>query len=200
MSNPPAESPALILASRSPQRQKLLREAGFEFIVEAADIDEEAHDPKIMPIQLALDLAEAKANLIARRFPDRVILGADTVVAFGDHIIGKPEDPADARQILRLISGATVTVITGIAVVSRAKSFVKTARVLSAARIKSLSIGELEKYMLSGAWRNKAGAFGLQDENTIVKEVHGSRTNVIGLPMTATTKLLAEAGIAPKAS
>jgi septum formation protein len=190
----------LILASRSPQRESLLRDAGFTFSVEPADIDEDSHDPKIMPIKLALDLAEAKANALASRFPERVILGADTVVAFGDHIVGKPEDPAHAREILRLISGATVIVVTGISVLHLAASFGKTTRVMSAVRIKSLTDLELEKYMLSGAWRNKAGAFGLQDENTIVQDVRGCRTNVIGLPMTTTTRLLAEAGVVPNAS
>jgi septum formation protein len=191
----PSESASFILASQSPQRQKLLRDAGFEFTCEPADIDEDSFAAKTMPMDLALDLALAKANFIADKHPDRVILGADTVVAFGDHVIGKPLDAAHAREILQLISGTTVVVITGIAVAHGAKSWMKTARVMSAARIKSLTHHELEKYMLSGAWRNKAGGFGVQDENTIVRDVVGCRTNVIGLPMKTASKLLKDAGI-----
>ena len=193
----PSESASLILASQSPQRQKLLRDAGFAFTCEPADVDEESYTTRTMPINLAIDLAQAKANAIAARYRDRVILGADTVVAFGDHIIGKPSDPAHAREILKLISGTTVIVITGIAVAHAAKSFLRTARVISAARIKALSNVEFEQYMLSGAWRNRAGGFGVQDDNTIVRDVLGCRTNVIGLPLKTTTKLLAEAGIVP---
>lgn len=192
--NSPA-SASLILASQSPQRQTLLREAGFAFTCEPAEIDEDNYAPRTMPIDLAVDLAEAKAKLISARHPGRVVLGADTVVAFGDHILGKPLDAAHAREILQLISGTMVIVITGVAVASAAKSFMKTARVISAARIKALSYRELERYMLSGAWRNKAGGFGVQDEHTIVRDVLGCRTNVIGLPMTTTSKLLADAGI-----
>ena len=198
MTNGPSENPSLVLASASPQRQSLLRDAGFQFTVEPADIDEDDYESKTMPIDLARNLAEAKARLISTRFPDKVILGADTVVALGDHIIGKPLDAAHAREILRLISGATVIVITGVAVACAARSVMKVSRILSAARIRWLSDSELEKYMLSGAWRNKAGAFGLQDENTIVRDVRGCRTNVIGLPMTTTASLLAETGIFPR--
>ncbi|CAN5626445.1 Maf family protein [soil metagenome] len=189
---------SFVLASRSPQRQTLLRDAGFDFTVEPAEVDEDNYESKTMPANLAIDLAQVKAHLISDRFPDRVILGADTVVAFGDHIIGKPLDAAHAREIVRLISGATVIVITGVAVAVRERSYMKTARMMSAARIRSLSDIELEKYMLSGAWRNKAGAFGLQDENTIVGDVRGCRTNVMGLPIKTAALMLAEAGILPK--
>jgi septum formation protein len=198
MTNPAPDNPPLVLASASPQRQALLRDAGFEFTVEPAEIDEDNYEPKTMPIDLARDLAQSKAKLISDRFPDKVILGADTVVALGDHVIGKPEDAAHAREILRLIAGATVIVITGIAVAHRSKSLLRVSRVISAARIQSLSDREFEKYMLSGAWRNKAGGFGLQDENTIVRDVKGCRTNVIGLPMKTTTAMLAEAGVFPR--
>jgi septum formation protein len=194
----PSESATFVLASGSPQRQKLLRDAGFDFTTEPAEIDEDNHASKIMPVDLARDLALAKANLVANRQPGCVILGADTVVAFGDHILGKPLDAAHAREIVKLIAGATVIVITGIAVVHAAKSLTKTARVMSAARIKSLTNIALEQYMLSGAWRNKAGAFGVQDDDNIVREVLGCRTNVIGLPMKMTSKLLAEAGVVPR--
>ena len=188
----------MVLASRSPQRQALLRDAGFELAVEPAEVDEDNYAPSTMPADLAIDLALAKANMISDRFPDRVVLGADTVVAFGDHILGKPEDAMHAREVLRLIAGTTVVVITGVAVAVASRQYMKTKRVMSAARIKSLTHGELERYMLSGAWRNKAGGFGLQDENTIVREVRGCRTNVIGLPIKTTTAMLKEAGVVPR--
>src|SRR5438045_2779022 len=117
---PQAESRIrLILASRSPQRQLLLRQAGYEFDIEPADIDESNFPASMLPTELALQLSRAKANAVADRFPDAVVLGADTVVAFGDRILGKPKDPADARTMLELLSGTTQIVITGVTVMSR---------------------------------------------------------------------------------
>ncbi|MBC8109419.1 MAG: Maf family protein, partial [Anaerolineae bacterium] len=97
--DPPGSS-SFVLASRSPQRQTLLRDAGFEFTVEPSGVDEDNYPPNTKPADLAIDLALAKANVISDRFPDRVVLGADTVVAFGDQILGKPEDAMHAREIL----------------------------------------------------------------------------------------------------
>src|SRR4029077_1890495 len=103
------------LASRSPRRIELLREAGYEFELDPADIDEEnlAHD--ILPSDAALHLATSKSDVVAVRHPQDYVLGADTVVAFGDRILGKAADEKEARAMLRLLSGTTHVVITGVA-------------------------------------------------------------------------------------
>src|SRR5438105_3161113 len=117
----------LILASASPRRQLILREAGYDFVVHPANIDEEKYPINLMPSEVAKFLAEEKAHIVSAQFPNDVVLGADTVVAFGDRLLGKPRDVADARRMLELLSGTTHIVITGVAVVRRDPPFSKSA-------------------------------------------------------------------------
>jgi septum formation protein len=198
--NAPAPSPRLVLASASPRRQQLLRDAGFEFQVQAADIDEDDVKPGTLPIEAAMAIASAKARLISARQPGVYVLAADTVVALGDQLIGKPEDPADAKEMLRLLSGTTQVVITAVVLARHEPPYRRTTRVMSSVRMRRLTELEIERYLATGTWRGKAGGYGLQDENPIVTLVAGCRTNVIGLPIPATMKLLAEAGIMPAPS
>ena len=116
-------TPRLVLASASPRRSELLREARYEFVIEPANVDEENFPATTLPIDLAMHLARTKAEAISAKFPDDVILGADTVVAFGDWIIGKPRDAPHARAIIELLGGAMHVVITGVSVIRRASGF-----------------------------------------------------------------------------
>src|SRR3982750_295 len=116
-------TPRLVLASTSPRRLRLLDDAPYRFAVEPAHLDEEMPAKSTMPIELAMELARAKADIVAAKFPDDVILAADTVVALGDWIIGKPRDAAHARKIVELLAGATHIVITGVSVVCRTTGF-----------------------------------------------------------------------------
>lgn len=191
-------SPLLILASNSPRRQELLREAGFEFSIEPADIDEEALTVGgMLPSAVALRLAEAKAHAVAERFPDNVILAADTVVAFGDQLLGKPADASDARRMLALLAGTTHLVITGVCVALREHGCVKSARVMSAVQMKKLSSDEIDRYVAGGQWHGKAGGYGIQDQDPFVTRLAGCHTNIVGLPMKTTKQMLAEVGIEP---
>ncbi len=131
--------PRLILASASPRRRELLREAGYDFEVHPADIDEDDYPPYILPADLAQRLAQLKAQAMAERFPNDVVLAADTVVALGDQSIGKPANPAEATQMLELLLGTTQVVITGVAVIHQKAGFNRSTRVMSAVRMKSLS-------------------------------------------------------------
>src|SRR5205823_13215053 len=108
-----------VLASRSPRRQELLRDAGYLFTVEPADVDEENYPASLLPAEVAIELAKAKANKVSERYASDVVLAADTVVAFGDRLLGKPKDIKDARRMLYLLAGTTHIVITGVAVVRR---------------------------------------------------------------------------------
>lgn len=189
--------PRLILASASPRRQQLLSEAGFHFDIDPAEIDETAHPASILPSQVAMFLAEAKARAVATRDPDGVVLAADTIVCFGDQILGKPADAKHATKMLSLLSGTTHLVITGVCVEYRAARFHKSARVISAVRMRLLTKTEIDQYVASNAWQGKAGGYGIQDPDPFVTRQTGSHSNIVGLPMEITIPLLAEAGIKP---
>jgi septum formation protein len=195
----PAAPPRLILASGSPRRKSLLQQAGFEFTVEPANVDEESYPPESLPSDVALLLAKRKAEALAPKYPNDVILAADTVVAFGDSILGKPKDAADARRMLKLLAGTTHIVITGVAVMLAATKFERVKRVMSSVRMRFLTPHEVDRYIESGDWEGKAGGYGIQDHDPFVKKMAGCHTNIVGLPMTTTKVLLAAAGIYPKA-
>ncbi len=192
--------PRLILASGSPRRRALLGEAGYDFTVEPADIDESFYPSGLLPPEVATYLAGAKADAVASKFPDEVILAADTVVALGDEMLGKPQDENDARRILMTLSGTTHVVITGVAVVHRATGLRRLDRAMSAVRMAMLSARQIEDYLRTGEWMGKAGAYGIQDqrEDAFVSKVTGSFTNIVGLPMSLARGMLAEAGMSPR--
>ena len=193
-----SSKPRLILASASPRRQQLLREAGYDFVVRPADIDEDDHEP-MLPAALAEFLAAQKAQTVARQHPNDVVLGADTVVAFGDTVLGKPADAADARRMLHLLAGTTHIVITGVAVVRAAASYFTSSRVMSAVRMRDLGGYEIDRYVSSRMWEGKAGGYGIQDNDPFVIRLAGCHTNIVGLPVPETKRLLAQAGITPAA-
>ncbi len=189
--------PRLILASASPRRQSLLREAGYEFTVQPADIDEDNFPSGILPSELALRLAREKARVIAERFPDAVVLAADTVVAFGDQILGKPADAQAATEMLTLLAGTTHLVITGVAVRHEIGGFNADQRLMSAVRMRRLSESEIADYVAGGDWMGKAGGYGIQDQDPFVTRMSGSHSNIVGLPMGLAKRLLSQAGIVP---
>ena len=193
----PVASPRLILASASPRRQSLLRDAGYEFEVDPAEIDESAHPPGLLPSKVAVHLAEVKAKAIAARHADDVVLAADTVVAFGDQLLGKPIDATHAKQMLQLLAGTTHIVITGVCAMRQSANFSKSLRVMSAVKMRFLTPGEIDRYVASNEWQGKAGGYGIQDKDPFVVRQSGSHTNIVGLPMSATRLLLDEAGIRP---
>ena len=190
-------SPRLILASASPRRRELLHAAGYEFEVHPADIDEDKQPPQILPADLAQRLAQLKAYAIADRFPNDVVLAADTVVAFGDKPLGKPPDDAAATKMLELLSGTTHIVITGVVIMHKAAGVTRSARVMSAVRMKMLSNDEIRRYVEGGQWQGKAGGYGIQDDDPFVTRMSGCHTNIVGLPVPETRRLLAIAGVSP---
>jgi len=196
------ETPRLILASASPRRRELLREAGYDFEVHPADIDEEDYPPQTLPAEIAQRLAMLKAEAMVGKFPAEVILAADTVVAFGDVPLGKPENEKEAMEMLQLLSGTTHIVVTGVTVLRPSTRFRISTRVMSAVRMKVWTARELERYVASGDWQGKAGGYGIQDDRSdpFVTRMAGSQTNIVGLPMEATAELLASAGVLPSAA
>ncbi len=186
----PQPSPPLVLASASPRRLDLLKQVGVvPEAVEPAEIDE-CPIKKETPRRLALRLAEEKAAAVAARRPDAYVLGADTVVAVGRRVLGKPTDEAEARRFLELMSGRSHHVLTGVAVHApdgRAASRLVDTRV----KLKRLTETEIGGYLAGGEWRGKAGAYGIQGTaGAFVTELQGSFPSVVGLPLYETLCLL----------
>ncbi len=144
-----------------------------------------------------MQLARAKARRISEIHPQSVVLAADTVVAFGDRILGKPADESEARRMLALLSGTTHIVATGVAVEHPAARFAQDRRVMSAVRMRLMSQADIDRYIATGLWEGKAGGYGVQDGNPFIRGVVGCPTNVVGLPMSTTRSLLALAGVEP---
>ena len=187
----------LVLASASPRRSRLLREAGIAFEVIPAGIEEKP-EPGEGPAALAMRLASEKALEVAVRLgpePERWVLGADTVVVVGDAILGKPEDSEHAVQLLERILGREHRVVTGVAVASSAGLAAHTRAVSSRVAMRSADRSEIEAYVATREPLDKAGAYALQGGGRrFVERVEGSETNVIGLPVEETLALLRELG------
>ena len=183
----------LILASGSPRRRELLRRAGLCFHIEPAGIGESIARGE-SPQHAVRRLAREKAACVAARNPDAYVLGADTVVAVGSAILGKPIDADDALRLLRQLSGRVHHVWTGVALC--APSGVLYQRSLSTqVRFHPLDESEMRDYADSGEGLDKAGAYALQGAGrSLVAEVRGSETNVIGLPLEETLAMLRGAG------
>jgi septum formation protein len=195
------DTPRLILASASPRRRELLIEAGYDFEVHPADIDEEDYPAQMLPVEIAQRLAMLKAQALVPRFPDDVILAADTVVAFGDVPLGKPANETEAADMLEMLSGTTHVVVTGVTVLRPAKNFSISTKVMSSVRMRTLTAKEIARYVATGDWQGKAGGYGIQDQrkDPFVTRMAGSHSNIVGLPMEATRELLVSAEIEPKA-
>ncbi len=192
--------PKLVLASGSPRRLALLNQAGIEpDSLEPAEIDETPERGEL-PRTLAVRLAREKALKVQERvrlqdqLKDSYILAADTVVALGRRILPKPELLEEASSCLRLLSGRTHKVYSGVCVITP-KDTVKTRLVETRVRFKRLSDQEIESYLASGEWRNKAGGYAIQGlAGGFVVKLIGSYTNVVGLPLYETNAVLSGEG------
>lgn len=182
----------VILASASPRRRELLRRLLPDFEVIASAVDETLHPG---PLTDAVErLAEAKARAVAAACGDAVVLGADTIVVIDGDALGKPADGKEALAMLRRLRGRVHEVLTGVAVVAggRAVAATEVTRVLMARYPDDL----VERYVASGAPLDKAGAYAIQDlDGALVEGFVGSYTNVVGLPLALTARLLTAAGV-----
>jgi septum formation protein len=183
----------LILASSSPRRQQLLREAGYEFEVIAPDpAVEERFTGQGAAIDLVRQLATAKARDVAQRIASGLVLAADTVAECDGQILGKPGDAGHAGQMLRAMSGREHHVHTGICLWSRPEDRHETRTDTTRLYMSELPPERIVEYVSSGAWVGKAGAFGYQDGLDWVHIIAGSPSNVVGLPMELLREMLAE--------
>ena len=193
--NPASRAAApLVLASASPRRLQLLQQAGIRPAdVDPADVDETPRR-KELPHVYARRVAGEKLAAVAARHPGAFLLAADTVVAAGRRILPKPEDEAEARRCLELLSGRRHRVLGAVAVQApdgrRAATLVTTAVVF-----KRLSADEIARYLASGEWRGKAGGYAIQGAAAaFIPKIIGSYPNVVGLPLVETCNLLAGLG------
>lgn len=185
--------PELVLASASPRRIELLALVGVTpDRIEPADIDETPLKDETPP-RLAARLAVGKAEAVAARAPDAVVLAADTVVAVGRRFLEKAADEAEATRFLKLLSGRGHRVLTGVAVAAKGRTSVRV--VETRVSFKVLSDAEIAAYVASGEWRGKAGAYGIQGRaGAFVTRLVGSYPAVMGLPLYETVNLLGGAG------
>lgn len=184
----------LVLASASPRREALLRQLGVPFEVVPSDLPE-VWPPGPAPAAVTA-LALAKARAVASRLAGAIVLGADTAVVLGGKVFGKPESPEDARRMLRALRGREHEVITGVALVEVPSGREETAAVVSQVLMREYSEAEIDAYIASGEPLDKAGAYAIQAAgHGLVDRVEGCYTNVVGLPLTTTRRLLEAWGI-----
>lgn len=185
--------PELILASASPRRRELLAQVGIvPDQIEPADIDETPLKSET-PAQLAERLARGKAAVLAERYPDAIVLAADTVVSLGRRFLEKAADEAEATRFLKMLSGRNHRVHTGVAVARGDRVSVRVVETRVA--LKVLSEAEIAAYVASGDWRGKAGAYGIQGPaGAFVRRIVGSHPAVMGLPLYETVSLLEGVG------
>ena len=177
------ENPPLILASKSPRRRYLLEQAGLKFSVMPSNIDE-TKIPLSLPETYVRILSEAKADSVSQKYPDKWIIGADTIVLNNGKILGKPQSEDDARIMLEQLSGQTHQVLTGYAMVCKAKNRKFSETVKTDVLFKHLTDKEIQWYIQTKEPFGKAGSYAIQGIGSfLVKSICGSYTNVVGLPV-----------------
>lgn len=192
----------LVLASASPRRQEILRNAGIPFTVQAADIDEAPLKDEL-PRDCAERLAREKALTVWRMRPRDMVLGADTIVVVDGAILGKPVDGDDAARMLRLLSGRVHQVITGVCVVggrgdsqlNSSEPETRTASETTLVTMNELSDAEIREYLATAESMDKAGAYAIQGmASRWIPRIEGDYNNVVGLPMALVYSMLRQRG------
>lgn len=191
------DKPRLILASASPRRLALLQQVGLDpAICAPADIDETPEKDEL-PRQLAKRLAAGKADVVAQKYPEDLVLAADTVVACGRRILPKAETEDEARDCLKLLSGRRHRVYTGVSLVTP-DGHRYDRLVQSTVTFKTLSENEVATYLASREWRGKAGGYAIQGLPAVfIRQMQGSYSSVVGLPLFEVASLLASADYEP---
>ena len=172
----------------------MLAEAGYKFDVVVSKIDEASFSTEnISPVEYAKQLALAKANDVAQKYPDSLVLGADTVVDFDGKIIGKPADAKHAEKITRMLFSRPHKVITGLAIVCKNRKLQIVEADTTTVYPKKLTDAQIAEHIAGEIWRDKAGAYAIQENNDLfVDHIDGSLSNVMGMPMEMLNRILSE--------
>ena len=179
----------LVLASKSPRRKELLEQIGLQFIIHPSDFEEK--DEHLSAEELAMHNAMGKAQQLARKYKNALIIGVDTVVSFQHHQINKPKDEEDAKRILRLLSNTTHQVISAICIIDT-----DNGKNISGLEVTNVTMDRLDEkdiaaYIASGEGEDKAGAYAIQGLGALyVKKIEGDYFNVVGLPIFLLRRLL----------
>ncbi len=182
----------LILASGSPRRRRLLAELGLDFEVRPVELDESTQDGED-PTSYVERLAQLKATAAARA--DELVLAADTTVVIDGGLLGKPADPEEARAMLRRLADRQHRVLTGVAVYDVGTEHLEAATESSLVRISPLSEADIDWYVATGEPLDKAGAYAIQGLGSLfVESIEGNYSNVVGLPLPLTRRLVARVG------
>ena len=193
--NKPLTNPKLILASKSPRRRSLLEQAGLEFSVIPSTFNENSV-PISSPEPYVKKLAEGKARDVAQAYPDSWVIAADTIVLVDNTILGKPGSNDEARDMLKSLSAKTHQVLTGYCVCCEGQKRFFSETVTTEVLFKELTDDEIKWYIHTGEPFDKAGAYAIQGLGSIlVKQVNGSYTNVVGLPVCEIVEILINEGI-----
>jgi septum formation protein len=179
----------LVLASASPRRRELLKQAGIKFTACPVNMNESFKSTS--PEKLVVRLAHDKAMAAAKKFKRGIILGADTIVVCDDQIMGKPSDKQDAKKMLKQLSANTHKVMTGLALVNAKTGKIKTAIETTKVTFRTLSTKEIDGYISTGEYKDKAGAYGIQGRaGAFVERIDGCYSNVVGLPLSRLVNLI----------
>ena len=191
----PALARPLVLASASPRRRELLQRAGLQFEVVVSAVDEDLH-PLTPPEEAALELAERKARAVAQRLGSRdaLVLAADTIVAVGARMLGKAADECEAGEMLRALSGTRHRVITGVCALRTSDLALTRGFERTFVTMRAITAPELAAYVASGEWKDKAGAYAIQEtaDRFVTSLEEGGFDNVVGLPVELSLRLLTE--------
>jgi septum formation protein len=195
----PVRVSQFILASASPRRRDLLRKAGYCFEIIPSGVDESKYDVNgIGSEEHTKILALAKAKDVAAKFPNAIVMGSDTVVDLDGEIIGKPDDAEHAEEITRKLFSKPHKVITGLALACIEMDIEIIEADTTLVYPRKLTEAQIADHIQNGQWQGKAGAYGIQETgDEFVDHIDGSFTNVMGLPMELTERLLGQLGIHP---
>lgn len=171
----------IVLASQSPRRKEIMEQVGLSFIVHPSNTDEVFDST--LPLTKAIELlAFAKAVNVASLYPQDIVIGADTLVCFGDQVLGKPKNKKDAKAMLKMLSGQTHQVITGVSICVKGKQ--ECFHSVSDVSFYPLTDSEINAYIDSGEPFDKAGAYGIQGKGAVfVAKIVGDYYNIVGLPI-----------------
>lgn len=193
-------NPSLLLASNSPRRRQLLALGGWTFGMDVSNVDE-TRGPGETPADYVRRLARQKAQAVLTRAGEEpIIIGADTAVVIDTDVLGKPASADEARKMLECLRGNTHQVYTGIAVLRASDGKLWTDVVVTDVPMRAYTDAEIERYIKTGDPMDKAGAYGIQNSDfQPVAHMEGCYASVMGLPLCSLSRLLHQAGIAPRA-
>lgn len=184
-----------ILASASPRRVELLNQIGIKFTVHASQVDETIEE-KVLPEVMAAELSLRKAKDVAEKYPNQLVIGADTIVVCDDMVLGKPKDKKHAEEMLALLSGRSHKVMTGVAIVNGATKEVWQWVETTLVYFRELSDEDIQSYLSCNEYIDKAGAYGIQGYGALlVEKIEGCYFNVVGLPLSALAVGLNKMGV-----